>query len=66
MRTHLSTPKVSPKITMEPETHNGHIMLCWYRFFYCSKHTCLLEDVGNGGDCACVGVVRIWDIVSSA
>ena len=66
MHIHLSTPKVSPKVTMESETHNRHKMLCWCRFFNCSKHTCLLEDVDNGGDYACVGIGGIWDVVSSA
>lgn len=37
-------------------------MMCQCRFTNCNKHTTLAEDVHNGGDCACVGLVGIQNI----
>ena len=38
------------------------IMICQSRFIKYNKCTALVGDVDNGGDCAYVGVVGIWEI----
>ena len=46
-------PKVSYTLWM--------IMMHQYVFIYGNKYTAFMEDVVNGGSCACVGVGGIWE-----
>ena len=52
------TPRVNPNVNYGL----WMIMMCQCVFIYCNKYTAFMEDVVNGGSCACMGSESIWEI----
>ena len=53
-----TTPRVNPYVNYGL----WMIMMCQCVFIYCNKYTALMEDVVNGGSCACMVSESIWEI----
>ena len=53
-----TTPRVNPNVNYGL----WMIMMCQCVFIYCNKYTALMEDVVNGGSCACMVSESIWEI----
>ena len=53
-----TTPRVNPNVNYGL----WMIMMCQCVFIYCNKYTALMEDVVNGGSCACMVSESIREI----